>query len=177
VKEGEEQDKGGKSVSGNGKDVKEQAVEHYRKELMVSKMPEVLSSYMSTGSLPEGYKKIDEYVRGIRASLIKEAGGELSQVQMIVLDGICETLILSKYITTYISEDIGGRVIATNKLGMEYLSEVTMKGFVGLQTLLDKKIKQFRELIDVEKEDEEEKGYMRAVMGKVKATGPVKTGR
>ncbi|TET63374.1 hypothetical protein E3J48_02605 [Candidatus Aerophobetes bacterium] len=164
-------------MSGNGKNVKEQAVEHYRKELMVSKIPEVLSSYMSTDSLPEKYKKIDEYVRGIKKSLIAEAGGELSQIQMIVLDGICETLILSKYITTYISEDIGGRVVATNKLGATYLSEITTKGFVGLQTLLDKKIKQFKELIEVEKESEEEAGYMRAVMGKVKHTGKVKTGR
>ena len=164
-------------MSGNGKSVKEQAVEHYRKELMASKIPEVLSSYMSTLTLPKAYQEIDRYVIGVRRSLIAEAGGGLSQVQMIVLDGICETLILSKYITTYISEDIGNRVIMENKFGTKYLSEVTTKGFVGLQTLLDKKIKQFKELIEVEKESEEEAGHLRAVMGKVKPTGKVKTGR
>jgi len=164
-------------MSGNGKDIKEQAVAHYQKELVASKVPEVLSSYMGTGSLPANYRKIDQYVKGVRESLIVEAGGDITQTQMIVLDGICETLILSKYITTYISEDIGANVIMTNKFGTKYLSEITTKGFVGLQTLLDKKLKQFRELIDVEKEDEEEAGYMRAVMGKVKHTGKVKTGR
>ncbi|MBA7619035.1 hypothetical protein ES703_26367 [subsurface metagenome] len=171
------QARGDGDMSGNGKNVKEQAIEHYKEELRVSKMPEVLSSYMSALTLPESYQNIDQYVRGVRLSLIQEAGGELSQLQMIVLDGICETLILSKYITTYISEDIGARVIMENKFGVKYLSEITMKGFVGLQTLLDKKLKQFRDLIDVEKEDEENKGYMRAVMGKVKHTGKVKTGR
>lgn len=167
----------GKGKTSGEKSIKEQAVQHYKKELAVSKLPAVLSSYMRTDSLPDEYKGIDPYVAGVRRQLITEAGGDLSQLQMIVLDGICETLILSKYIATYIGEDIDAEVVATNKFGTKYVSDVVLKGFIGLQTLLDKKIKQFRELIDVEKQDEEEAGYLRAVMGKVKPPGRVKTGR
>jgi hypothetical protein len=167
---------GRKKVS-NDLALRQSAITNYAKELKESKLPAVLSSYMGTDGLPEGYKGIDFYVRGIRKKLIEEAGGELSQLQMVVLDGISETLILSKYITTYIGEDVGGNVIATNKFGQEYISEVVTKGFAGLQALLDKKIKQFREMCEVNRKDEERDGYLQAVMGKTAGTTRGKTGR
>lgn len=169
--------------NGNGrnvepeKDLKQSAVLHFQKELAESKLPAVLSSYMSTDNLPEDYAGIDTYVRGVRSMLIREAGGDLTQLQMVILDGICETMILSKYITTYIGQDIGGTVLASNKWGQEYISEVVTKGFAGLQALLDKKIKLFRDQCESNRMDEEEEAYLAAVMGKKAGTTKGKTGR
>ena len=161
----------------NGSDIKASAVVNFAKELKESKLPAVLSSYMSTNKLPKAYQGIDTYVKGVRAMLIKEAGGDLTQLQMVILDGICETMILSKYITTYIGQDIGGTVIATNKIGVEYISDVVTKGFSGLQTLLDKKIKLFRDQCESNRLDEEEDAYLQAVMGKKAGTTKGKMGR
>jgi len=163
--------------NGNGQDIKASALVNYRKELSESKLPSVLSSYMSTDALPEDYKGIDPYIKGVRRELIREAGGKLNQLQMVVLDGICEVLILSKYITTYVGQDIGGTVIATNKFDVQYVSEVITKGFAGLQALLDKKLKLFRDLCEQNRTDEAHEDYLRAVMGKTAGTTKGKTGR
>ena len=164
-------------MRGENSSIKQSAVENYSKELKESKLPAVLSSYMSTDKLPKAYAGIDFYVRGVRKQLTIEAGGDLTQLQQVVLDGICETLVLSKYITTYIGQDIGGTVIATNKFGVEYVSEVVTKGFAGLQALLDKKIKQFKEMCETNRVDDEHDAYLQAVMGKKAGTTKGKMGR
>jgi hypothetical protein len=171
------QDSGNNGSGSDNRDLKQSAVVNFSKELKESKLPAVLSSYMSTNNLPEAYKGIDVYVKGIREQLVEEAGGDLTQLQTVVLDGICETMILSKYITTYIGQDIGGTVIATNKIGVEYISEIVTKGFAGLQTLLDKKIKLYRDMCESNRTDEAHDAYLSAVMGKKAGTTKGKTGR
>ena len=158
-------------------EIKQNALMNYQRELKESKVPAVLSSYMGAGNLPPEYQSIDAYVMGVRRQLMREVGRDLSQLQMILLDGICETLVLSKYMTTYIVSDVSGNVIETNKYGQRYISELVSKGFMSLQTLLDKKVKQFKEITEEEKVSDEHNEYLRAVMGNTAGTTKGKTGR
>jgi hypothetical protein len=144
------------------------------KELTGVKLPDVLSSYMTGDNLPQEYAFIKEYVSEVRRRMVIDAGGRLNQLQTLVLDGICDVLVILKYVSTFIGENPGDRVVTFNKFGVPQMSDVALRGFSGLHQVLDKKIKQFHELTIVQAQRDEDDGYLGAVMGDVK---PIKTGR
>ena len=86
-------------------------LKEYRQLPTSNKMPLILSSYLRTEKLPAQFSGIEEYVLGVRSNLVTEAGGTVNQAQMIVLDSICESLILSKYISTWVAKDPGNNII------------------------------------------------------------------
>jgi len=144
------------------------------KELTGLELPNVLSSYMTGDNLPQEYAGIQDYVTEVRKRLIRDAGGRLNQLQSIVLDGICEILLVLKFISTMIGDNPSQTLICFNKSGVPGLTDLAIKGFSGLHQVLDKKIKQFHELTVLQSRKEEDEGYLKAVMGDVR---PVKTGR
>lgn len=157
---------------GENVDIKKKAIEHLSLELAEARLPAVLSSYMRTENLPEAYRGIDGYVQDVRKQMIKEAGGNLTQLQMIVLDGICELLIVIKYISTYIAGNPESNIVGFDKFGIPHPTDMVIRGLSGLHQVLDKKIKQFHDMT-AEQKDETSAAEMhrRAIMGEHIPTG------
>lgn len=141
------------------------ALQHYSKELQEANLPKVLSSIMSTTGLPIEYAGIGDYILTVRKNLEQEAGGNLTQLQTICLDSICEVLILVKFIGTHIGQTIGESVITYDRSGTPKISDLASKGFGGFQGVLDKKLKLFHELAMKHQMVKKKSGYMESVMG------------
>jgi hypothetical protein len=167
------------SNGGNGGEIRERALAHLSRELAESKLPSVLSSYMNGKNLPDAYRGIDPYIRSVRSKLIEDAGGELTQLQMVMLDGICETLLVLKYISTFIGEDPGNQIIGYNRLGVPTITDVAVRGFGSFHTILDKKIKQFHDMTAEQKNAlSPQEVHRRAIMGEHLPTGrPLNTSK
>jgi hypothetical protein len=146
------------------------AKKHYQTELSEAKLPAVLSSIMSTDSLPVEFAGIDEYILTIRYNLEQDAGGELNQLQTICLDSICEVMILVKYIGAFLGQNIGEHLIQYDRAGNPKISDLAMKGFGGFHQILDKKLKLFHELALKAAKGQENDDYIKAVMGGTKPT-------
>jgi hypothetical protein len=154
------------------KELKEKALVHLGKELTDARLPAVLSSYMTTDNLPEAFRGIDGYVQDVRKQLIKEAGGRLTQLQMMVLDGICELTIVIKYISTFIAEQPASNIVAFDKFGIPHPTDMVIRGLSGLHQVLDKKIKQFHDMTADQKDEmSAAEMHRRAIMGEHKPTG------
>jgi len=157
----------------NGVEIKQSALQHLSKELADARIPAVLSSYMQTDNLPEEYKVIDGYVREVRERMIKEAGGQLTQLQMIVLDGIYELLIVIKYISTYIAGNPQQYIVGYDKFGVPHPTDMVVKGLSGLHQVLDKKIKQFSDMTSEQKDETSAAEiHRRAIMGDIPTGRP-----
>jgi hypothetical protein len=167
---GKKNGSGGNGKS-NGKKAGKPDVEKVIKDLDL-KLPEVLSSYMTAKNMPQEYKFIETYVNSIRVRLIDEAGGNLSQLQMLMLDGICETLTVLKYISTYMGEDPGNLICGLNKFGQPVMSDLAIRGFSGLHQVMDKKIKQFNDMTEARSDTMSAREvHRRAIMGPALRTG------
>lgn len=154
---------------GNNGKLKEKAMEHFGSE---AHLPAVLSSYMRTENLPEEYRGIEGYIHDVREKLIKEAGGNLTQLQMVVLDGICEVLIVIKFISAFISGAPANYIIGLDKVGNPVPSDLVVRGFAGLHQVLDKKIKQFHDMTADQKDEmSASEMHRRAIMGEHIPTG------
>ena len=117
----------------------QEIIAKYRELPHTSKMPNILSSYLRTEKLPKQFKGIEEYVVGVRTNLIEEVGGSCNQAQMIQLDGICELLILSKYISTWVAQDPEKHIMDTRG----NIRGALTKGWQGFQNSIDKKLSLF----------------------------------
>lgn len=155
--------------------VKEKGLEKYEQE---ARLPGVLSNYMRTDNLPDEYKGIDGYIKEVRQQLIREAGGKLSQLQMMVLDGICEVMIVLKYVSAYISGAPAQYIVSFDKFGNPMPSDLVARGFSNLHQVLDKKIKQFHEMTREQKDEmSASEIHRRAIMGEHIPTGRPKGGQ
>jgi len=172
-------------MSDNGKNelemnvLKNRALRHHGTELEKAKILPVLSFYMKADSLPEDFKGIDTYVSGVRNRLESEVDHELNQAEMILLDSLTETLLISRYISAFLAEDLGKRVINTDKYGISRVSDLVCKGFSTIQGILEKKMKLYSELTGKkeQKKEEEEDGYIAAITGKLSHKKGGKEGR
>lgn len=165
--------KGLSDPQGNGSADKDNKLKLRAEELGV-KLPPVLSSYMTGKNLPREYKGIEPYVAEVRKRILLDLGQEPTQLQTILLDGICETLMVLKYISAFMGENPGELIVGFNKFGQPVMSDLAIRGFSGMHQVLDKKIKQFHDMTAVQQEKDDDDGYLRAVMGDIR---PVTTGK
>ncbi len=160
-----------KGSGGNGKSVAKKDVKKLAEKLDL-KLPDAISNYMTGSNLPKEYAFISVYVESVRNKMIDEAGGELSQLQTIVLDGICEVLMVLKYISCFLGEDPATTLVTFNKFGVPYMSDVAIRGFSGLHQVLDKKIKQFHDLTETRGDKMSAREvHRRAITGSALKTG------
>lgn len=167
---------GGNNGSGGGnilhKDIRKEAIGRFSLELRESKLPAVLSSYMSGKNLPAEYRGIERYVKEVRARMIDDIGGSPTQLQMVVLDGICETLLVLKFISTFIGGDPAGSLVIYDRAGNPVISDIALRGFGNFHAILDKKIKQFHDMTAEQKNAlSAREVHRRAIMGEHIPTG------
>jgi len=157
-------DNGGNGKKVSGRRIRKKATTKFGELMLKRNAPGVLSSYMSTEKLPEKYRAIEHYVVGVRENLLHELEGSPNQVQMLLLDSICETLILVKFMSCLIAEDPESGII--NK-ARETMKEWITRGQMPLSNQLDKKLERWYQLAKMRRARlSPTQEHLKAILGK-----------